>query len=122
MANPAELGEFRVFNQFTEQFSVLELAKIVQSAGRARGLDVGIEHHVNPRVEAEHHYYKAVNDQLLGLGLEPHHLGEELVHSVLGVISRYADRVITRAIEPSVRWRVEETGAELRDGVSLDAV
>ena len=32
--NPARQGEFRVFNQFTEQFTVLELAEMVQTAGQ----------------------------------------------------------------------------------------
>jgi UDP-sulfoquinovose synthase len=106
--NPAELGEFRVFNQFTEQFSVLELAELVRRAGGALGYDVRVESYINPRVEAEHHYYNAVNRKLLDLGLQPHYLGDELVQSMLTVISRYRDRVITRAIEPSVRWRPEE--------------
>ena len=42
VANPADLGEFRVFNQFTEQFSVAELAELVKRAaarGRLRGRD-----------------------------------------------------------------------------------
>ena len=38
--NPAEPGEFRVFNQFTEQFSVLELAHMVQTAAKKLGLKV----------------------------------------------------------------------------------
>ena len=37
--NPAEPGECRVFNQFTEQFSVLELAHMVQAAGKETGLE-----------------------------------------------------------------------------------
>ena len=37
---PAAPGEFRVFNQFTEQFSVLELAGLVQAAAQQMGLDV----------------------------------------------------------------------------------
>ena len=46
--NPADLGEFRVFNQFTEQFSVAELAELVKaSAARAR-LEVEIEHLPEP--------------------------------------------------------------------------
>ena len=40
VTNPAAAGEFRVFNQFTEQFSVQELAELVQKAGAEVGLDV----------------------------------------------------------------------------------
>ena len=82
--NPAELGEFRVFNQFTEQFSVAELAELVQaSGGGARATRSRSSSFPNPRVEAEQHYYNAANTKLLDLGLEPHHLGEELVRSML---------------------------------------
>ncbi len=35
--NPAARGECRVFNQFTEQFSVLELAQMVQDCRRKAG-------------------------------------------------------------------------------------
>src|SRR5207253_9837013 len=35
--NPPEPGEFRVFNQFTEHFSVRELAELVAAAGRELG-------------------------------------------------------------------------------------
>jgi UDP-sulfoquinovose synthase len=109
--NPAELGEFRVFNQFTEQFSILELAELVKRAGDALGYAVELDSYVNPRVEAEHHYYSAVNDKLLGLGLQPHYLGDELIRSVLTVIARHRHRVITDAIEPSVRWRPDDAGS-----------
>jgi UDP-sulfoquinovose synthase len=111
VSNPPALGEFRVFNQFTEQFSVLELAELVKRAGASLGYDVAIERYANPRVEAEDHYYKAVNRKLLDLGLEPHYLGDELVQSLLSTISRYRERVITRAIEPSVRWHPGEVSA-----------
>src|SRR5689334_15705260 len=47
--NPAKAGEFRVFNQFTEQFSVNDLADKVRSAGARAGLKVEIEHQPNPR-------------------------------------------------------------------------
>jgi hypothetical protein len=66
-------------------------------------------------VEAEHHYYNAVNAKLLGLGLKPHYLGEELVQSMLTVIARHTRRVITHAIEPSVRWRPDEEDSLARD-------
>ena len=62
----------------------------------------------NPRVEAEQHYYNAVNTKLLDLGLRPHHLGEELVRSMLETIERHKDCVIERAILPSTQWKPGE--------------
>lgn len=41
--NPANAGEFRVFNQFTEQFSVNQLADIVKRGGEKLGLDVQVQ-------------------------------------------------------------------------------
>jgi UDP-sulfoquinovose synthase len=103
--HPAAAGEMRVFNQFTEQFSVLELAEVVQRAGGELGLGVEVRHYPNPRVEAEHHYYKAAHTKLLDLGLQPHFLGDELVGSILRTVARHRDRVVTRAIAPRTRWR-----------------
>ncbi|PJF31947.1 MAG: NAD-dependent dehydratase [Candidatus Thermofonsia Clade 1 bacterium] len=102
--NPAEPGEFRVFNQFTEQFSVLELAYAVQRAARELGIHVEVGHYENPRVEKEEHYYNAVHTRLLDLGLQPHYLNEELVESMIKRIAQYKDRVIMDAIVPRIRW------------------
>jgi UDP-sulfoquinovose synthase len=106
--NPAELGEFRVFNQFTEQFSVSELAELVKRSAADVGYDVEIQEFPNPRVEMEEHYYNPVHTKLLDLGLEPHLLGEELVRSMLGIIAVHKDRVIERAIVPQTRWKPGE--------------
>ncbi|MDX6601058.1 MAG: UDP-sulfoquinovose synthase [Solirubrobacterales bacterium] len=103
-ANPAEAGEFRVFNQFTEQFSVLELAHLVKHAGEHLGYSVEIQHCENPRVEKEEHYYNAVHTKLLDLGLEPTLLGEELVESMIHAIERHKGRVIEGSIDPKTRW------------------
>jgi UDP-sulfoquinovose synthase len=102
--NPAERGEFRVFNQFTEQFSVGQLAELVKEAGEHLGYSVEIQHYENPRVEKEEHYYNAVHTKLLDLGLEPTLLGEELVESIVHAIERHKGRVIETAIEPKTRW------------------
>jgi UDP-sulfoquinovose synthase len=102
--NPAEAGEFRVFNQFTEQFSVLELAALVKHAGEHLGYPVEIQHCENPRVEKEHHYYNAIHTKLLDLGLEPTLLGEELVESMIHAIERYKGHVIEASIDPKTRW------------------
>ncbi len=102
--NPAEQGEYRVFNQFTEQFSVGRLAELVKGAGEHLGYEVEIDHVENPRVEAEEHYYNATHTKLLELGLQPRLLGEELVESMIHAIERHKDRVIASAIDPHVRW------------------
>jgi UDP-sulfoquinovose synthase len=103
--NPPDAGEYRVFNQFTEQFSVLDLARLVQSAGKQVGIDVRVDHLDNPRVEKEEHYYKAMHTKLLDLGLEPHLLSETLIESMFATIERYKARVVFDHILPVTRWR-----------------
>jgi UDP-sulfoquinovose synthase len=109
--NPPEPGEYRVFNQFTEQFSVLELADLVQKAGREVGIEVRVDHLTNPRVEMEEHYYNATHTKLLDLGLEPHLLSETLIESMLAAIERHRDRVIPDHILPATRWRGVREGS-----------
>ena len=103
--NPAERGEMRVYNQFTETFTVFELAKTVQQAVAARGGEIEIVPVPDPRVEAEEHYYNPRAEKLLELGLEPHFLSDELVKSLFSTIDRYRDRIIESAILPSTKWR-----------------
>ncbi|MGB3512802.1 MAG: NAD-dependent epimerase/dehydratase family protein [Microcoleaceae cyanobacterium] len=105
IANPAEAGKFRVFNQFTEMFSVEDLATMVKKAGTAMGLDVDIDHLDNPRVELEQHYFNAKNTNLLDLGLQPHKLSDSLLDSLLNFAIKYKERVDKNHILPKVSWR-----------------
>lgn len=105
IATPAEPGEFRVFNQFTEMFSINQLAEMVQKAGSAMGLKVEINNLDNPRVEAEQHYFKAKNTKLLDLGLQPHFLSDSLLDSLLNYAIKYRDRIDQKQILPKVQWR-----------------
>jgi UDP-sulfoquinovose synthase len=111
VANPAERGDFRVFNQFTEQFSVLELAGLVKGAAEHLGYAVEIKHCDNPRVEKEEHYYNPVHTKLLDLGLEPTLLGEELVESMIHAIERYKGNAIEASIDPRTRWNPAKSPA-----------
>ncbi len=103
--HPAAKGEFRVFNQFTEQFSVLDLAEKVRQAGAELGFSVDVQHLDNPRVELEGHYYNAKNTELRKLGLEPHCLSESLLNSLLNFAVEYCHRVDQLRILPKVNWR-----------------
>jgi UDP-sulfoquinovose synthase len=100
--NPAEPGEFRVFNQMTESFSVAEIAKTVASCVDR---PVEIEYLDNPRVELEDHYYNVVHTALPSLGLQPHLLSDTLITSLVAVVERYVERVDLEALLPHVNWR-----------------
>jgi UDP-sulfoquinovose synthase len=103
--SPAKPGEFRVFNQFTEQFRVLELARMVKESAKKWGLKVEIDHLPTPRVELEEHYYNAKHSKLVDLGLDPHNLSESLLDSLLNVAVEYRDRVDSALFMPRVNWR-----------------
>ena len=98
-------AEYRVFNQFTEQFSILDLADLVQRIGRRKGLEVNVSHLPDPRVEAEVHYYNAKHTKLLDLGLVPHNLSDVLLDSIMDVVIRHRSRVIEKTLLPHVNWR-----------------
>ncbi|MEM6717627.1 MAG: NAD-dependent epimerase/dehydratase family protein, partial [Cyanobacteria bacterium P01_C01_bin.147] len=104
VSNPANPGEFRVFNQFTEMFSVNDLAKQVRQAGSTLGVKVEVQNLENPRVEAEEHYFNAKNTSLLDLGLQPHYLSDSLLDSLLNFATKYKGRVDQSQILPKVKW------------------
>jgi UDP-sulfoquinovose synthase len=104
IANPAQPGEFRVFNQFTELFSIGDLAGMVKKAGNSLGLNVEIQNLDNPRVEKEEHYFNAKNTNLLDLGLQPHYLSDALLDSLLNFAVKYQHRVDKNHIMPKVSW------------------
>ena len=112
--NPPARGECRVFNQFTEQFSVLELARLVQTAGEKLGLTVEIDQLPDPRVEAEEHYYNAKHSKLVELGLEPHLLSDSLLDSLMNVALKYRDRIDAGALLPRINWRQPSNGRRVQ--------
>ncbi len=103
--NPAEEGEFRVFNQFTEQYNVLELAERVMAAGKRANLNVNISHLENPRFEAEEHYYNATHSKLTDLGLKPHLLTDDLLDSMLADVLSNIENVNRKNILPTIKWK-----------------
>jgi len=102
--HPADAGEYRVFNQFTEQFSVNDLAALVQRVGEHMGINVEVDRLVDPRIEAEEHYYNATHTKLVELGLEAHLLTEEVVAHLIETIQRHKDRILLDPIAPKTKW------------------
>jgi UDP-sulfoquinovose synthase len=102
--NPAKPGELRIFNQFTETFSVSDLADKVKAATAEFGLSVKIQHVENPRIEAESHYYNPEHTGLLDLGLEPHYLTKEVLMTMMEFVLKYKNKIKPRQIYQNVQW------------------
>jgi UDP-sulfoquinovose synthase len=103
--SPARPGEYRVFNQITEQFSLLDLVAMVARQSEAMGLKSEVIHISNPRVESEQHYYNVTHTRLIELGLEPHLLNEAAVESLIGLALENEQRIDKSLITPTVNWR-----------------
>jgi UDP-sulfoquinovose synthase len=115
--NPADAGEFRVFNQMTETMSIREIAETIakEYPGNAT-----IEHVDNPRVEIYDHYYKVVHTALEGLGLKPTLLSTTLIDHLFDLVERHRARVDMAAVMPTVRW-ADTTSALPQTGSALAA-
>jgi UDP-sulfoquinovose synthase len=113
-APPAQ-GEYRVFNQFTEQFSLITLAEMVLDQSKRIGLEAQIRYLPNPRVEAEQHYYHASHTRLIELGLEPHLLNGTVLASLIDLAIRHRARIHKNLILPTVNWRVTKNAVNHQD-------
>ncbi len=103
--SPPQEGEYRVFNQFTEHFSLLELAAMVGERSKHLGLEATVEHLPNPRLEAEQHYYNAIHTRLVELGLQPHLLNDGVLAGMINCAIKHRDGVQKNLILPTVNWR-----------------
>lgn len=103
---PPKEGEYRVFNQFEEVYSVTELARKVKVVGERLGLNVDIRNLENPRKEMEEHYYNPDHKHLLDLGYKPTHDVEKELEITLKDLIKYRSRIEARreALIPDIRW------------------
>lgn len=102
--NPAQPGELRIFNQFTETFSVTDLAERVIQGAKSMGIDARMQSVDNPRKEAEEHYYNPAHTGLLSLGLKPHSLDNETVVGMLATVAKYRNQIDPSKFLRGVRW------------------
>ena len=104
--NPPDDNEYRVVNQFEEQYNVLELAKRVQQIAKKKGMDVEVKSKDNPRFEMETHYYKADHKKLEELGFKPtRHIDDE-IGIMLDDLDKFKDRIEQKkdSIVKNLKW------------------
>lgn len=118
LSTPAKHGELRILNQFTETFTVNDLALRVKSAAKLLGIDVEIEHIANPRKEKEEHYYNPAHSGFADLGLRPHLLSDSVLAEMLQTIERFKSRIDVRKMLPRVSWSAGQERASRVTGSS----
>tara|TARA_B110000858_G_scaffold103786_1_gene118917 strand:+ start:4932 stop:6074 length:1143 start_codon:yes stop_codon:yes gene_type:complete len=104
LKNPAKKGSLEIYNQFTEQFSVNELADKVKKALKNIDIDVKIKKIKNPRIESEKHYYNAKNKKMKKLGLKPALLTDEIIIEIAMFIKKYIKNIDRKIILPKSTW------------------
>ena len=104
--NPPEQGEYRVFNQFEDAYTVTELAEMVQEVGAELGLNVEIKHYDNPRTESEEHYYNPDRQHLIDLGYVPTRDIKSVMKQTMLDLMDNKDRIKQHidALIPDIRW------------------
>ncbi len=103
--NPASIGEFRVFNQYTEILSINDIAKNIINAASQIGIKSKIKNLENPRTEQEDHYYKPKNESLIKLGLKPTMIGDNVLPNMMKKALQYKDRILEQTILPTIKWK-----------------
>ena len=104
LANPPVSGDMHIHNQFTEQFSVNQLARKVQKSLKKINIDVSINKIKNPRLESEKHYYNAKNDNMLNYGLSPTLLNDDIIISIAKYVLKYKKDINKRILKPKTKW------------------
>ena len=102
--NPADSGEMKIYNQFTETFSVNEIAYRVKRSAKSLGLNVDIDNIENPRKESEEHYYNPTHTGLLDLGLSPNYLTDDLLKEIIQKVLQYKSQIVQDRIFRGVKW------------------
>lgn len=104
LQNKPKQGELNIFNQFTEQFSVLQLAEFVKSSMNKIDVDVIIKKIKNPRIEKENHYYNAKHSNLRKLGLKPTKLTHSIIIEIAEYCMKYKNNIKPKTINPGIKW------------------
>lgn len=115
--NPPKIGEYRVFNQFEECYSIEQLAYMVQEVGQSVGLNVAVHHYDNPRKEMDHHYFNPDRNHLIDLGYRPTHDVKSEMRIMLKDLMEQKSRIEDKReiLIPDIRWDGTRQRSEVID-------
>ena len=103
LKNPPKEG-MRIMNQFTETFTVNQLAYKIKEAAKNLNINIKINAVKNPRREKENHYYNPKFTGLKKLGLKPTFMSEKILTKMLDIVINYKSKINKKIILPRVSW------------------
>lgn len=103
ITNPPQKGdEVSIFNQITETYSVIELAKLV-----SKMTGTPIEFKINPRQEALKNDLTASNSNFANLGFKGVCIKEGMLKEISETVQKYQERINTDLIPCKTVWNKE---------------
>ena len=102
---PPKAGEFRVFNQFTDFLSLIDMSNRIKSFAKENNIKAEIVNVENPRIEDENHYYNPKNISLLSLGLKPIEFDNKQIENIFKIVKANLDRINQDTLEPNIKWK-----------------
>ena len=103
--NPPKEGEYRVFNQFTDFLSLIEMSNKIKIFAKQNSIKAETINIENPRIEDENHYYNPKNTSLLSLGLKPIEFDSNQIENIFKIVKANLDRVNQDTLDPNIKWK-----------------
>lgn len=106
--NPPDAGEYRVFNQFDDYYSVMDLATEVKRIfDQKHSTPAVIQNVPNPRIEKEAHYYNPEMKKLRELGYRPRRSLQDGISEMIKDLERHKKTILSlkNVIMPRTEWK-----------------
>ena len=103
--NPPKEGEYRVFNQFTDFLSLVEMSNKIKNFAKQNNIKAETINVENPRIEDENHYYNPKNTSLLSLGLRPIKFDNNQIENIFKIVKANLDRINQDTLDPNIKWK-----------------
>lgn len=106
LEQPPAPGEYRVWNQFEQVYDLTALAAAVVRAAHSFDLDPHVIAYLNPRVEAEEHFYAPVCRHLPAHGYRPTQDLDGVLRQMFADLLPHRKRLeaVRGTLVPQVRW------------------
>jgi UDP-sulfoquinovose synthase len=105
LKNPPKKGVCEIRNQYTEMFSLKDLAEKVVLAAKDLNIKTSIKNIKNPRIEKDKHYFNPTNRSFKKIGLKPEKLTKKFIQNSIIFVKNNLNRINEDIIFPNIKWK-----------------